>query len=128
MSDNLPAEWNQGTEEGIETVDVAGKEDLVGMPFLVTSIRISEGDFGPMASAHIELPDGTELVLVDGSTGVFRQLSGWLAKHRDDYDANGLTGSQYGTWDVRFVARKGLRVSRYPNPNGEGISSTFYIA
>ena len=122
MSDNLPAEWNQEVEEGIETIDVIDKDDLLGVPFLVTSIRITEGDFGLMAAAMIETAAGEQFVLVDGSTGIFRQLVGWLAKHRDRDEL------ELGTWDVRFVARKGLRVSRYQNPAGEGISSTYYIA
>lgn len=122
MSQNLPAEWNQGAEEEIETVDVRDKSELLGTPFLMTSIRVSAGDFGPFFSVTAEDAQGESFVFNDGSTGVARQLSGWLAKHRD------READQTGTWDLRLVARKGLRSSTYPNPAGDGVSTTYYIA
>jgi len=122
MSDNLPVGWDQGLEDGVQTIELVKKDDLVGVPFLVHSIRVSQGDFGEMYTVEAEDANGGQFIFHDGSTGVARQLAQWLAGHRDRQDG------QLGTWDCRFVARKGLRVSRYANPNGDGLSSTYYIA
>jgi hypothetical protein len=123
MSENLPAEWNQGAEEEIETVDIRKKSDLLAVPFLITSIRISAGDFGELFSITAEDATGDQFIVNDGGTGIARQLANWLAKHRDRSDP-----SQLGTWDLRLICRKGLRASTYPNPHGEGVSTTYYIA
>lgn len=110
------------------------------------------------ASLEILTRDGNRYVFNDGSTGVYRQIVAFLASvgyielpegprgnakagtsvldttpeewadiRQGDvtYDKDGFTC--YSS-NIRLYCARGLRVSRYPNPNGGKDSETWYFA
>ena len=94
---------------GLEVVE---KEQLVGVEMILLEWRFNSGDFGPFVSVTAMTKDNRKLVFNDGSTGIFSQL--------EEIADTGKTGNIY--------LRKGLRKSTYDNPQGEGKSTTYYLA
>lgn len=96
------------------------KDQLIGVPAAFISWRESLGDFGPFIAARVVTQDGRKVVILDGSTGIYAQLSEFSQKFGRD---GGL------------IARNGLRRSDYekemPDPKtGELVkrpASTYYI-
>ena len=95
---------------GLEVVE---KEQLVGVEMILLEWRFNTGDFGPFVSVTAMTKDNRKLVFNDGSTGIYAQLT-------EITDEAGKHGNIY--------LRKGLRKSNYDNPQGEGKSTTYYLA
>ena len=70
-------------------------------------------------SATIVTKDGRKLIMNDGSTGIYQQLRSVT----DNRIANNRANPQGG-----LAVEKGLRVSVYDNPVGQGKSRTYYLA
>lgn len=122
---------------GGSDAEVADKESLAGRPFVLMSVRFSDGDFGPFAIAKIVTGENEHKVLTDGSAGIFRQLHNYITRTRQgelpesgvDYElgihaVNGLRRSDY-TYDseTKRVLRDGDK------PEGKAIpATTWYVA
>jgi hypothetical protein len=74
------------------------KDQLIGVPCAFISWRESLGDFGPFVAARVVTQDNRKVVIIDGGSGIYQQLSEFSQKFGRD---GGL------------VARKGLRRSDY---------------
>jgi hypothetical protein len=93
-------------------LDVVEKDTLVGVEMILLEWRFNVGDFGPFVSVTAMTKDNRKLVFNDGSTGIYAQLT-------EITDAGKASN---------IYLRKGLRKSTYDNPQGEGKSTTFYLA
>lgn len=96
------------------------KDQLIGVPCAFISWRESLGDFGPFVAARVVTQDNRKVVIIDGGSGIYAQLSEFSQKFGRD---GGL------------VARKGLRRSDYTytdtdKKSGETVerpATTYYI-
>lgn len=121
---NLPAEWNTGDAEVFDSGgNILDKKELIGAPFLIGEIRFQKGDFGPFVSVTAVNAANEEFVFNDGSTGVYRQLAGWARDRKLTKDEK----PESGTYQVRLVCKRGLRVSEYEGPGGRP-ARTYYLA
>lgn len=93
-------------------VRLFNKAALVGKPFTIIDWEENLEDFGWAAIVHLVTRGGKALFIVDGSTGIYEQLK----------DIRNKTGNT-----VMLECPKGLRVSDYDNPVGEGRSRTYYL-
>ena len=92
----------------IDQPEVVDKETLIGKEFVILDVKINEtGDFGPFCSLTCLLRDKSQVVINDGSTGVYKQVT-----------EGGITAPHY--------CRKGLRVSEYEWENGKR-AKTYYL-
>jgi hypothetical protein len=97
------------------------KNVLVGVDFLIIQWRFNEGDFGDdseYVAAEIITKHKEKLVLIDGSTGIYRQLklvTGQRIARGNDHPNAGL------------LVEGGLRRSDYDKEvDGKQISATTY--
>lgn len=96
------------------------KDQLIGVPCAFISWKESLGDFGPFIAARVVTQDNRKVVIIDGGSGIYSQLSDFSQKFGRD---GGL------------VARKGLRRSDYEyddvdKKTGETVkrpATTYYI-
>jgi hypothetical protein len=129
----------------IKGADLKAKEDLVGIPFIITLARFNQGkgksDF---VSLEAVTADDQAIVLNDGSTGIRRQVVAYLTAKGLIDPGRGDEGGQDSRYDkpaaawvkggdqsaegfpVKLVASRGLRDSAY-DYQGE-IVHTFYLA
>lgn len=106
---------------GFSLLDKNGKARLVGEPFLMLHVMFPEStehkdeDGNPThyAVAHIITKDGRKLILIDGGTGIYRQLEEWA-----------IRSGRYGG----LMVAGGLRESTYELPDGSGEGTTYYLA
>lgn len=98
---------------GFTVVNNKEKDRLLGVPFVILSMDFNEGDMGPFVSFVAVTEDNRKVIVNDGSTGIYAQL--------DEYYVRTNKGGG-------LFVRGGLRKSVYPNPNGEGMSTTYYLA
>lgn len=83
--------------DGFALVD--DKEPLVGVPFVVLSSNLSDGDYGRMVTLRIITKDGRKLIMNDGSTGLCAQ-----AQEYEQRTGGTLAG---------LVVERGLRGSQF---------------
>lgn len=86
---------------------VKNKMALVGKGFVVLSTEYGVGEWGDQVTVTGVTNSGKAFKFNDGSTGVYKQLSGY-------------------TGEFPFAANNGLRVSEYDGPNGRP-ARTFYL-
>lgn len=89
---------------------VFDKKGLLGKPFTIIDWEDNVEEFGWTATIHI-VQGKNALFFKDGSTGVYEQLKALKAK--------GI--------ETMISCPRGLRVSEYDNPHGEGRSRTYYL-
>lgn len=124
MSTNLPAAWNTPEVDVFDGgADVRDKATLIGQPMMVGKVTFNKGDYGPFASITAVDPANEEFVFNDGSTGVYRQVVGYL----QDKGLINVDKPDTGEYNVRLVLRRGLRRSDYEGPGGKP-AVTFYLA
>lgn len=99
--------------DGFAVLDSKNKNTLIGVAFVLVNWDFSVGDNGEYVVARIVTADGRKLVMIDGSTGICKQLQ--------SYSAN--TGKYAG-----MVVKNGLRQSTYDytDDKGETKSATTY--
>lgn len=100
--------------DGFALLDNNDKHKLVGEGFILVNWDFHMGDHGEFVAARLVTANNKKMVLIDGSTGICKQLS--------LYTAN--TGKSAGL----YVA-KGLRRSDYTyDDNGtEKAATTYYL-
>ena len=142
--------------EGVQRKDVPYRDDYVSLELTVAPPEVLAATADRIATrrkAH-ELPvDGIaraeeQLVINDGSTGIYRQIVQYLdAKNLINLPAGELEGEKGSTvldlprseWvagadeatkgiDIGLKCSRGLRFSDYNNPYGADKSRTWYIA
>lgn len=124
-SDIFPESWNDA--EVIEGVDLVDKAELLGMPFLITSVEFTENAQGVnFVYVSAENVDGNRFQFNDSSTGVRQQVAHKLTQlGRDAVIESG------GQVDLRLIVPRGLRVSEYlVKDRGTGKSKmarTYYL-
>jgi hypothetical protein len=95
---------------------VGSKDELLGVPFVIARIRFNANADGVVQFVSVCCyTKDKKVVFNDGSTGIFDQLSTYVAK-------NDRT--------TAISCPKGLRVSRYDYTNDDGVTSkasTYYI-
>lgn len=95
---------------------VGSKDELIDVPFVIARIRFNANDDGVVTFVSVCCyTKDKKVVFNDGSTGVFEQLTTYVAK-------NDRT--------TAISCPKGLRVSRYEYTNEKGVTSdaaTYYI-
>lgn len=101
-----------GKDLGIGLEVIEDKGQLCGVEMVLLQWTFNTGDFGDFVSVTAVTKDNRKVVFNDGSTGILAQM------HK--ISESGKTGNIY--------LRKGLRKSVYDNPNGEGKSTTYYLA
>lgn len=118
-ADELGGIANVGDELGNGFAILDKKDSLIGVPCVFMSWNFNEGDFGPFVSAQVaarsESGGVRKLIVNDGSTGIYAQLSAYTKR----------TGKMGG-----LMARAGLTRSDYEYTDSEGKTrpaSTFYI-
>lgn len=101
--------------DGFTLLDERGKDNLVGVPFVVIAFNLNESkQYGgnTFASVRLITKDNKRLVFNDGGTGIVPFLQDFLKK----------TGRNYG-----LIAQRGLRVSEYEvEVNGKTIEAKTY--
>jgi hypothetical protein len=104
--------------------DDEGKGTLVKTPFVIVYWGFSLGDYGEFVTAFIMTEDGRKLILTDGSTGIYSQLSEYTEKK----------GRQAGMNVRRGLRRSDYRISRESRePVGRDFqgetdpATTFYL-
>lgn len=105
----------ESTGKVSESGVVENKDDLVGVPFIVLSAKVRDGDHGPYMSAIIMLRDNSTLILNDGSTGIQTQLGAYLE-----------AGMAFP-----MLVKGGLRRSDYTYEDEDGNkkpASTYYLS
>lgn len=138
--------------EGVDVLtgrQVADKELLLGVPFVITSARFNDGAAGrDFVSLEITTRDDQALVINDSGTGIRRQVVNYLAAKglielaagpvkvlkdelppEDAPYSSWVRGSEFAHeagFPVRWVILHGLRVSEYTNEYGD--ARTFYLA
>lgn len=104
------------SRNGIDVVDISeelgtgfqliesdeGKGTLVKTPFVIVYWGFSLGDYGEFVTAFVMTEDGRKLILTDGSTGIYAQLSEYTEK----------TGRQAGMMVKRGLRRSDYHISR----------------
>ena len=102
---NIGVDVRNDEADGIVSLDVVGKETLIGRPFLMVEWRVNTtGKFGTFVSVVAMDDTGKVFVFNDGSTGIAAQLAE-LSMYRE---AHGHPTPYAG----RYV-KNGLRVSQY---------------
>lgn len=106
----------QGTK--VKETPIVDKDELVGVPFIITGVAIREGDHGPYCQVAFLTADGEVGKFSDGSTGVLAQL-----------DPSQNEGAPLR---LPIDVPGGLRVSRYqyedPKTGKETPAATFYLS
>lgn len=97
---------------GFTVVNNKEKDRLLGVAFVILSMDFNIGDMGGFVSFVAVTEDNRKVIVNDGSSGIYAQLEEWNLRTNK---GGGL-----------FV-KGGLRKSEYPNPNGEGQSTTYYL-
>jgi len=99
---------------GFDLMDTEGKDQLVGVPFIVLEMRFnwSEAYNQEFVSFLAVTEDGRRFIVNDGSTGVYRQL-------RTFYDEWKRPGG--------LLVKGGLRRSDYPANDERPAGTTFYL-
>lgn len=112
--------WDSDADilEGEEPID---KAELIGVPFLITRVDFSHTERYSKAEVFAQTEDGKEFYFVDGSTGVRVQL----IKYIEDRFAVAVD-EEAGSYDMRLLIFKGLRVSKYLRDNG-APAQTYYL-
>lgn len=86
--------------DGTKVVEQAA---LVGKAFIILALDFPMGDFGEYALVRGMTQNGAKFRFSDGSTGIYRQLSEWMAKREEQFVPlmvpNGLTSSTYTVRD-----------------------------
>lgn len=96
----------------LDDTDVVSKEELVGIPFIITEWEAKTGELGTYVVIRAVTQSNNRIVFADGSTGIKDQL---LA---------------FGIQDKPILIHKGLRVSNYTYEDEEGKripASTYYL-
>lgn len=93
--------------------DVAEKDRLIGVAFIVLDARKNKGDSGDFWSLTAVSKDGRKVIINDGGTGIAAQMDALFEKN--------------GGTVVPLVVAGGLRKSTYNHPE-HGISTTHYLA
>jgi hypothetical protein len=90
------------TELGDGT-DRVQKELLVGKAFIILALDFPMGDKGEYALVRGMTHNGTKVRFSDGGTGIYQQLSNWMARNNEQFRPlwvpNGLTASKYTVRD-----------------------------
>jgi hypothetical protein len=113
-----------GEVDVLEGADLLDKSELIGVPFLITGVKTTINSNDVITDwVEGEREDGTSFTFTDSSTGVKAQLDAYLA-------AKGQGGTIDEWVDVRLVAPKGLRVSKYTIKDERGKprdAQTYYL-
>jgi len=113
--------------------DVADKNELVGVPFVILGMKFSEGEYGGngFVIIHLVTKDGRKLIITDGSTGIRAQAEKYAARglvagvvFRD-----GLIRSDFRYVDDKTAAN-GIRIVRASDPEfaSSKPATTFYLS
>lgn len=86
---------------------VVDKSKLIGTPFLILQWQVHDGNYrGGFVAAHVMTQTGDRYIVVDGSTGVYKQLAEVAAGRERNggvFVAGGLTKSAYPTCKGEIV-------------------------
>lgn len=158
-------EWSAAVEAADEVIGhslIGGRENeetldnLIGIPFVIEAVTYRTGDITPpgkkaprnyvsveclihpLSQAKFHRP---RIVFNDGSTGIYRQLTKYLAAkghiavdenlpeegeaNATRYDVSYSTGDPL-TFEIRLYCPEGLRKSEYTGPAGD--ATTWYLA
>lgn len=110
LNNMFPGAWGEEPVEQLAGLDIVDKEELVGVPFLVTqvSFRSNTREVSFCTIDAID-KDGNAFSFQDtSSTGVRAQIVRWL----EDHDAEGVVASGE-FYSLRLAFPLGLRVSRF---------------
>ncbi len=124
MQNTLPAAWNDAT--ALEGVDLVAKQELIGVPFLITAVWFETNKSGVEYSyVEAEHADGTPFTFNDSSTGVRAQLIEHLERiGKGDAREDGTV------LPLRLVVPRGLRVSEFEVTDERRrtkMAKTFYL-
>ncbi len=121
----VPSAW--ANETALDGVDLIAKDELVGVPFLITAAWFETNKNGvEYAYVEGETGDGTPFTINDSSkVGVRQQVLDYLARiGKDDARESGEVVS------FRLVIPRGLRVSEFTAKDERGrekAAKTFFL-
>lgn len=110
---------------GFEQLDSDEKSRLVKTPFMILEWRFNKGDFGSdseYVAALVVTKGGEKFIVIDGSSGIYKQLKSVTAQRI----RAGIANPQQG-----LLVEKGLRRSdyEYVNEKNERLpATTYYLA
>ena len=111
-------------ESGVERLNKEKKDSLVGVPFIITGIRVNQGNYGPFVSITGVDQNERNFVLNDGSTGIAAQMLSLVEQFGMDkpiFIKNGLRKSTY------YVDKTTLKVvGKEPTANSFE-AATYYL-
>lgn len=117
--------WGTGEAEVMAGVDLKDKAELEGVPFCMTGFKftVNAQNIGYVyVEAEFE-PGGARFMFNDASTGVRAQVDAYFAAKEVKVELDKW-------YDVKIVAPRGLRVSRYEAMDGRGKpvqAKTYYV-
>lgn len=118
-------DWDGANAVVLDGADIVDKSEMVGVPFLITAVKNSVNS-RQIVTMFVEATpkDGDPVTFTDSSsTGVREQIQKYLVSTGQ--------GDVLDEWiDVRIVAPKGLRVSKYTAQDSRGKdvpAKTYYI-
>lgn len=100
------------------------KDQLIGKPFIIVSVKVNQGNFGPFVTLTCLGKGNEKFVINDGSTGIADQMADLVRRFGPEkpiYVPNGLRRSDY------FVDNDTQAISKDPRPNSFK-QSTYYLA
>jgi hypothetical protein len=109
-------------ESDVERLNKEKKDTLLGVPFIITGIRVNQGDFGPFVSITGVDENERNFVINDGSTGIAAQMLSVVQTYGTDKPIlvkNGLRKSEY------YVDKETNRVVG-KNPTENSFKATTY--
>lgn len=92
-------------------IQCSDKDELVGVPFVITGIKLVDNSKGQFAVIRVVTQNDDLLVFTDGGTGVYRQAVELVAAGHAE----------------SIMVSRGLRASRYTTRSGEP-ATTYYLA
>ena len=104
----------------IEAPEVVDKEEMLGREFIIIDASVRKGDMSAFVSLVCLLRDRSQVVINDGSTGIFKQVTGM---NPSEWEA--LEEDPTLTLSLPIYCKKGLRKSSYVNEHGKG--TTYYL-
>lgn len=123
QENNVAAESFSEYGTGFDVLDNDDKGRLVKQPFVILEWKFNKGDFGEYVAALIVTKSNERFVLIDGSTGINKQLADVTMQRLRRGDAKPQQG---------LLCEKGLRVSEYEyvdSKTGESRpAKTYYLA
>lgn len=114
----------------IETPELVDKSALVGKEFIVLDACVrTKNAIAPYVSLTCLLRDKSQVVINDGSTGIFKQATGYSPKEYEDLiaeESDDVEDKDRSTvLPLPLYCKKGLRKSDYEGPKGP--ASTYYL-